>query len=94
MRVVEEAIEIAQAFDITVQDLHNQIDRTYSRPVGDKALETAGTTITLIALARSQGWDLNALTTEMITVLENTDSAPRRKKQQEKHSLGLGLEPK
>jgi NTP pyrophosphatase (non-canonical NTP hydrolase) len=49
--VLEEAIELAQAFDIPLEKAREQLEHTYSRPKGEPAQELAGVQLTLFATA-------------------------------------------
>jgi hypothetical protein len=51
LRVLEEALELAQACDVKKEHAHKLIDYVYSRPKGDYVNETAGVMVTLYALA-------------------------------------------
>jgi NTP pyrophosphatase (non-canonical NTP hydrolase) len=60
LRVAEEAIELAQALNVTAEDLHRLVDYVYSRPVGDPGQEVAGIFVTLYAAAACIGVDAEA----------------------------------
>lgn len=60
LRLVEEAVELAQALHVSTGDLHRLIDYVYSRPAGEPAQEVAGTMVTLYAVAASLGVDADA----------------------------------
>jgi NTP pyrophosphatase (non-canonical NTP hydrolase) len=55
LRLVEEAIETAQACGCDPAMLHRLIDHVYAKPVGDLAKELGGLGVTLLALAEAAG---------------------------------------
>lgn len=61
LRLVEEAVELAQACEVDLAQLHKLLDYVYSRPVGDPAQEVAGTMVTLAAAASALDVDLQAV---------------------------------
>lgn len=54
-RMLEEALELAQAEGVTVREVDRLMWRVYARPPGDTAQEIAGLTITLAGLAENAG---------------------------------------
>lgn len=54
LRLVEEAIELAQASNVDPEQLHSLIKSTYSRPVGDPYQELGGVVLTAASYAASQ----------------------------------------
>jgi hypothetical protein len=57
-RVLEEAIELAQACDLPLEKVIELAHYVYGRPVGEVPQELAGLSMTLLALAESYGLDL------------------------------------
>lgn len=55
LRLMEEAIETAQACGCDATMLHRLIDHVYARPVGELAQELGGLGVTLLALAEAAG---------------------------------------
>ena len=55
LRLVEEAIETAQACGCDPAMLHRLIDHVYAKPVGELAKELGGLGVTLLALAEAAG---------------------------------------
>lgn len=55
LRLMEEAIETAQACGCDAAILHRLIDHVYARPVGELAQELGGLGVTLLALAEAAG---------------------------------------
>lgn len=58
LRLVEEAVELAQSCEVDPKQLHALIDYVYERPVGLHAQEIAGTMVTLAACAEALSVDL------------------------------------
>ena len=59
-RVVEEAVEVAQAQGVDPAELHLIVERASSRPTGEIEQEIGGLIVTLEALAANIGVDLGA----------------------------------
>ncbi len=57
LRMVEEAIELAQACEVDAATLHRLVDYVMGRSVGRQGAEIAGTMVTLYALASAVGCD-------------------------------------
>lgn len=57
LRLVEEAIEAAQAANCDPYTLHLLVNRVYARPVGELSQELGGVGVTLLALAHAHGVD-------------------------------------
>jgi NTP pyrophosphatase (non-canonical NTP hydrolase) len=55
LRLVEEAIELAQACGCDPAMLHRLIDHVYAKPVGELRQELGGLGVTLLALAQATG---------------------------------------
>ena len=58
MRVLEEAIELAQAIGISIFDAGKLVEHVYARPAGDADQELAGVGVTSLAMAQCLGIDL------------------------------------
>lgn len=58
-RFTEEAIELAQACDLTEDQVIQIVKYVYNRPVGGRVDETGGTLITLACLCASYGIDMD-----------------------------------
>jgi NTP pyrophosphatase (non-canonical NTP hydrolase) len=52
-RFLEEAIELAQACNVTEEQIHRLIKRVYGKPVGDQAQEVGGVGLTLLVLCEA-----------------------------------------
>jgi NTP pyrophosphatase (non-canonical NTP hydrolase) len=57
-RFLEEALELAQAFDCTRSQIIELVDYVYSRPKGQPGEEAGGTLLTLAALCNAADVDL------------------------------------
>ena len=87
LRLVEEALELAQALEVDVGDLHRLVDYVYARPVGDPAQEVAGTMVTLYAVAASAGIDADtAFENEVLRIHTPEIEEKVRRRQAEKRA--------
>jgi hypothetical protein len=94
MRVLEEALELAQAEGLGVVDVQRLTERVFSRPVGEPGQEGAGVAVTLFAWASSAGASVEALMREELARIEHPAMVERiRKKQAEKQAAGVGVLP-
>lgn len=87
-RLVEEAMEVAQAENVPLEVIHRIADRIYSRPVGDLGQEIGGLGITILALCENSGIDFTEQTNREF---ERVLSKPRdwwQKKHAEKVAAG------
>ena len=90
-RVLEEALELAQAEGLTAADVQRVLDRTYSRPVGEPSQEAAGLMVTLLAWAEATGTDLATVTLAEVERIEQPVVMARiQLKQREKAAAGTG----
>jgi hypothetical protein len=60
IRMMEEAIELAQAAGTDKDMIHKLVDFVYGRPVGGIGNELGGLSVTALALASAAGLDLDA----------------------------------
>lgn len=60
IRLVEEALEAAQAAGSSAEMIHRLVDHVYSRPVGELGQELGGVGVTALALAAAAGLDADA----------------------------------
>lgn len=58
MRLLEEALELAQAEDVTRQDAETILAQVYAKPKGYSYNELGGVLVTMAAYAGTQRWDL------------------------------------
>lgn len=66
LRLVEEAIETAQACGCDAAMLHRLVDHVYAKPVGELGQELGGLGVTLLALAEAAGLSADAAETAEI----------------------------
>lgn len=59
-RLIEEALELAQACGATAEECHQLVDYVFGRPVGEKEQEVGGVMVTLAALCNAQNLDMVA----------------------------------
>lgn len=89
LRLVGEAIELAQAVDVPVDRLHACVGVVYSRPKGDTLQELGGVFITAIAMAGCCGFAIeDVIETELHRCLSKT---PEHFAERNKEKLNLGL---
>lgn len=85
LRVLEEATELAQAFDISREQAHKLVDYVYNRPVGDCVSEVAGVMVTLYALTEVCAIDAQAaFEAEIIRISKPEVIARVQRRQSEK----------
>jgi len=64
LRVLEEAIELAQACGVDVEAAHKLVDYVFARPVGNTAQEIAGLFVTAYSCAAAIGVEADAVFSE------------------------------
>jgi hypothetical protein len=90
LRVAEEAIELAQAMQVSAAELHRLVDYVYARPVGRPGQEIAGTMVTLYAAAGSLGVDADAEFDAELQRIQTPEVEQKiRLRQTEKRERGL-----
>lgn len=87
-RVLEEALELAQAEGIDEAFANKILARAYARPTGDPRQEFAGIGVTLLAYATATGMDLDYEVGAEIQRVESLDKEKLRAKHQEKVRVG------
>lgn len=55
LRVIEEAIELAQTEGLTVEDVRSVAEHVFGKPPGDPAQEVGGLGVTLLAYCEARG---------------------------------------
>ena len=87
LRLVEEAIELAQACGVGRDALHRLVDYVLDRPVGDPAQEVAGTMVTLYALAQAINVDADDAFENEVSRIQQPEVIDRvRRRQHEKRA--------
>jgi NTP pyrophosphatase (non-canonical NTP hydrolase) len=85
-RVVEEAVELAQATGVDKLDILRVVDHVYSRPVGEVNQEVGGVAVTLLAYCSVIGASADALERREIDRILNKDVEHFRKRDAEKRA--------
>ncbi len=93
MRILEEAIELAQTEDVSRDMAHKLVDYVFNKPVGESKQETAGVLITLLAYTAAKGIDLKAVTTDELARIHEIEPSVVQKKQRDKALAGIGISP-
>lgn len=89
LRMVEEAVEAAQALGVERAEMHDLVNIVYDRPPGDVIQELGGTLLTTAVLCRIFGVSIeDVFLTEVRRVL-NKSPDHFAKRNQEKMDLGL-----
>lgn len=82
LRVLEEAVELAQAADIPAEKVVELVQHVYSRPVGRLEQEVAGVLNTVLLTAECIGQDAMHLGSQELTRAWTHIDAIRRKNRQ------------
>lgn len=88
LRIVEEAVELAQAEGISQSQVIITSDRVYNRPVGEPAQEVGGLMVCVHGWIASTGENLDALTEREVSRIESVPAAVTRAKHDEKARAG------
>jgi len=89
LRCAEEAIELAQAYDLPKEKMLELVEVVYGRPPGDPKQELGGVAMTATVLAAAHGHDLEAfLEIELRRVLAKPPEH-FAKRNQDKIDMGL-----
>lgn len=88
-RFVEEALELAQATGLTMQDICDVGNYVYARPVGEVPQEVAGCGVTLLGIGAAFGIDVMEEIEKEISRIESIPPDYFRKKHAEKHKAGV-----
>lgn len=89
IRMLEEAIELAQAVGVDPAMAHKLIDFVYGRPVGEIGQEIGGVSLCILALANAAGLDADAEEAKEITRVLSKDPAVFTKRNAEKNAAGF-----
>lgn len=92
LRVVEEAIELAQTVDVPIEMIERLVQRVYDREVGETFKELGGVGITLLAFAAATNLDADLAEAAELRRIVNIDPEHFRTKQHEKNLAGVGIE--
>ncbi len=88
-RFLEEAMEAAQAFGMTLDDVRMQADYTFNRPAGEPAKEIGAALLTLTSLCVVAGYDVMACGEADLEKLQRPETIARiRAKRATRHGRG------
>jgi hypothetical protein len=91
LRVLEEALELAQSCGISLDEADGVLMHVYSRPEGEVRQELAGVAVTALAFAESQNFNLAEIVAEEVTRVLAKDIDELRKKHQQKKEAGISM---
>lgn len=75
-RIVEEALELAQAEGLTPEIAHRLVGRVYSRPVGEPHLEAGGLGVCLLVYGKTAGIDVVESIRQEVSRIEGLSATP------------------
>lgn len=93
MRLLEEALELAQVEKVSVAEVEFLVKRIYSRPVGELSNEAGGVMVCMVALAHAAHFNLMDVLSKEVDRIENLDPEAVRQKQRQKWDAGVGINP-
>lgn len=93
MRVLEEAVELAQAEGLPIHEAVNMVRHVYKRPPGNRMQEAAGVGVTLLAWAAARDADLWGLIVKEIDRIHELPAEHFRQRQRIKAKAGLARSP-
>jgi hypothetical protein len=88
-RIVEEAIELAQAEGVSGEDIVKIAEHVYGRPVGDPDQEVGGVAVTLLAYCAATGRSAESLERREVERILNKDVEHFRRRNAEKVKAGI-----
>lgn len=89
LRLVEEAMELAQVEGVPLHTIVAQAEHTYSRPVGERAKEAGGVFVTLLAYCESVTMSAAYLLNKELERINSKPLADFRTRTAEKLKAGL-----
>lgn len=89
LRLVEEAVEAAQAAGCDRDQLHRLVDYVYSRPVGEIGQELGGVGVTVLALANAAGLDADDCEREEVERVTSLPLDHFRRRNEAKNAAGF-----
>ena len=93
MRLLEEALEFAQAIGVSEEMTQSLARHVYARPPGEPPQELAGVGVTLLAAAEATGCDAGSLINGEISRIESKSREHFAARQQHKADAGVALPP-
>lgn len=92
-RVLEEALELAQAAGVTPEDAAHQLANVYRRPAGDPAQEIGGLSLTLLTYAEAAGLSADACEVDELNRVLNKPTSYFAQRHAEKAAAGVATPP-
>lgn len=89
LRLAEEAVELAQAYNVPKQKMQELVETVYSRPAGNPEQELGGVMMTATVLAGAHGFDPDTFFEEELLRVLRKSEAHFAKRNQDKIELGL-----
>lgn len=93
LRVLEEAIELAQAEGVTSEEAHRLVDYVLARPPGKAAQELGGVRLTLLIYASAAGFSADTAELAELERVLAKDPEVFRQRNREKRDAGVGRVP-
>lgn len=94
LRLLEEALEAAQAVNVSQEDAHKLVDYVYGRPTGEISQEVSGVLVTVLTLAASVGISAElSLVREIARIHEPGFREKIRAKHNTKELAGVSIHP-
>lgn len=92
LRLLEEAIEAAQAVNVSREDAHKLVDYVFGRPTGEISQEISGVLVTVLSLADAAGISAElSLVREIARIHEPSFREKVRAKHNTKELAGISL---
>lgn len=93
MRLVEEAMEMGQCFNVGLNDMYRLAEYVNKRPVGKAPQEAAGVLVTLLAACDCVNIDIAEEVETEVSRIENQHDWKVQEKQAYKASINTGMAP-
>ena len=91
LRLVEEAVELAQALGVGADEIHRLVDYVFKRPDGNAEREIAGCQVTLYGVASAIGVDVEHAFAEELVRIHQPEVIERvQRRQKEKREVTSG----
>lgn len=93
LRVLEEAIELAQAEGVTAEEARRLVDYVLARPPGEPAQELGGVRLTCLVYASAAGFSADTAELAELERVLVKDPEVFRRRNREKRNAGVGRVP-
>lgn len=90
LRMLEEAMELAQACEVSKEKAMLSLDYVYARPVGDAYTELGDVLMTTLALTSNLNYDADDVLTSRFMIVTSKPFEKYAARNQEKIDAGLG----